>query len=584
MVTEGLAMYRIHNSARWGTERQSGTTLIVALVLILLATLLSLFAMNVGIFEQRTSGNDVRSRLVQQTTEAALAQGMEYFRANSAQVDKDATLNGKALWAKCAFDDDSFPCGTVATFAADGTTPRRSTMYYFIGGTQDVNNDGNTNDNLDIRSVPLDRRINTTSTVTTAAVGNNFQVNYGVGGLLCMVQTPVAATDPTKCTTDPSKKSGTNVLTLTAVGSIAGESANTTLTQSIAQHPLLNNPTGKPPVVASGNVTSKGTLQIATNPNAAGPGVPVSIWSRLAADFATTGTPDTCYLDEFLHNPQGGASPSYATNSDGSQSSVPVCARCTCPSDGSLTSTQGNTTSAGIDLLDGADHVPGGNFAIKPGEFPPDLFAYIFGQQAWYDHNNATDATCSSTSYFCEDRLMVSYTANGVNVPSGGADEAYLYANATQIIPADGVCPSSDQRITTAQCLASVGSLNSSSVGLIWDQGGSGTTSGQVVGSPDKPVLLVDDHTSRMQGTLFGLLFIRSVNTPLDPTTGGDATLDANANGTVYGSVVIQGTAEKLNGTMAIVYNEQVLANLGKEVQFNPFGPVPASWTDRFSY
>ena len=97
-------------------------------------------------------------------------------------------------------------------------------------------------------------------------------------------------------------------------------------------------------------------------------------------------------------------------------------------------------------------------------------------------------------------------------------------------------------------------------------------------------MLLVDDHTSRMQGTVFGLLFIRSVNTPLDPTTGGDATLDANANGTVYGSVVIQGTAEKLNGTMAIVYNEQVLANLGKEVQFNPFGPVPASWTDRFSY
>ena len=64
--------------------RQSGTTLVVALVLILLASLLALFAVNVGLNSQRTSASDVRSRLVEETAEAALSQGVEYLRNNRA--------------------------------------------------------------------------------------------------------------------------------------------------------------------------------------------------------------------------------------------------------------------------------------------------------------------------------------------------------------------------------------------------------------------------------------------------------------------------------------------------------------------
>ena len=157
-------MYRLDRSRQQGPGRQTGTTLIVALVLILLATLLALFAMNVGIFAQRTSANDVRARLVQQTAEAGLAQGIEYFNLNSPTVlDTTNTAN----WALCGATDTSFPCGAVDQCAYGFSAPcptgvpaRRSTMYYFVGGgTYDVNGNGNSTDVMDVRSLPLDRRI-----------------------------------------------------------------------------------------------------------------------------------------------------------------------------------------------------------------------------------------------------------------------------------------------------------------------------------------------------------------------------------------------------------------------------------------
>lgn len=584
---EGFAMSRIDRSLLRRT--QPGTALIITLVLVLLATLLALFAMNVGISEQRASGNDVRSRLVQQATEAALAQGMEYFKVNTTQVDKTATdAGGNALWAKCAFDDTSFPCGTVEqTFTfkdAAGTSPacpdgsaqpcaRRATMYYFIGGSQDVNGNGSTTDTLDKRSVPLDRRI-TTAAGSTTAVGNNFAVNYGVGALLCMVKNPTAATDPTTCTTDMSKRSSVSILTLTAVGSINGESARTTLTQSVAQHSVIANPVGKPPVVASGNVTAKGTLQIVTNPNAGGSGVPISIWSRLQATYNNTGTPNTCYMDEFIRNQSGNATPIY----EGTKPQVITCDTCACSA--SLSGTQGNTSTVGIDILDSVDHhAGGGNYAIKPGEFPCDMFQYIFGTQAWKD----TDA-----DGLCETALTTNYTSNGVSVSGGRVDEAYLYANATFIIPTSGnaakVPASKLATCSMLQDSAPISATKGSAYGLVWDQQACGVGSNQQAGTPDWPVLLVEDGSTTVQGRIFGLVFVRSTVTPLVASTGGSGSLDIHGGAAIYGSVVLQGSTPVLNGTGAVIYNGDVLSNLGKQAPLNPFSPVPASWTDRFSY
>jgi Tfp pilus assembly protein PilX len=105
--------------------------LVVAIILLLLAGLLTLFALKVGVFEQRSTGNDLRSKLVGEVAEAGLAQGFEYLYRQHKAMLKDPTL-----WERCAADDDSFPCGaiTAAPFDDDGDPatdpiPRRAQMF-----------------------------------------------------------------------------------------------------------------------------------------------------------------------------------------------------------------------------------------------------------------------------------------------------------------------------------------------------------------------------------------------------------------------------------------------------------------------
>ncbi|MBP7624899.1 MAG: hypothetical protein KA763_13085, partial [Xanthomonadales bacterium] len=53
-----------------------GFALVVAILLLLILTVFSLFAVNVGVFETRASGNEFRSKAVQQVAEAALNHGV----------------------------------------------------------------------------------------------------------------------------------------------------------------------------------------------------------------------------------------------------------------------------------------------------------------------------------------------------------------------------------------------------------------------------------------------------------------------------------------------------------------------------
>ncbi len=47
---------------------------------------------------------------------------------------------------------------------------------------------------------------------------------------------------------------------------------------------------------------------------------------------------------------------------------------------------------------------------------------------------------------------------------------------------------------------------------------------------------------------------------------------------------MIQGTANKINGTGAVVYDATILGTLGAENQLNKISPVPGSWSDRYAY
>ena len=96
------------------SRRQSGAVLFVTMVLLLLGAVITAFAMNVGIYEQRSTGNDLRAKAVNEVAEAGLAQGFEYLMHQHADM-----LANPALWERCAADDETFPCGALSSVPFD---------------------------------------------------------------------------------------------------------------------------------------------------------------------------------------------------------------------------------------------------------------------------------------------------------------------------------------------------------------------------------------------------------------------------------------------------------------------------------
>ncbi|NUS38963.1 MAG: hypothetical protein HOQ02_08070 [Lysobacter sp.] len=563
-------------------RRQSGTVLVVVVVLLLLASVLSLFALNTGIFEQRTSGNDLRAKMVSEVAEAGLAQGMEFLHQNPKYV------LDTSKWTLCKSTDTTFPCGSVPP-------ARRGSMYYWSSTGSDFDGSG-TISGWEGRMLPL-----ATANLVTS-VGNGAPVNYGVGAVLCRVAGKTAATDPTTCT-DSASASSTSVITFVSVAALPGESARTTVTQAIGSFNLLNGLTSAPPILASGSVDVTGGLQVVTNPNSGGAGVPVSVWSRKA--LTKTGTPNTCYYNEFLHNSAGGSNGTVYL--DPASPNYPLCDNCTCNGADSLSYTNsGNKVSNGIDILqnsglnsDYTKPLAAGyaNYDVKPQEFPCDLFAQVFRVSAWKDLDGDN---------FCETKITASFKNPSTGVATVmGADEAYLFQNAKTIIAtaavqAAGLVTASQSALpsgTDAKGLAATGYPNSGFNGIVWCQTNCDIGSGQQLGSPSNPVLLVVDGSAKIQGKVFGLVFLRTLAgtatltpstgytmTATEITNGGNAALTMNSGAVVYGAVVLQGQVTKANGTSSVVYNSDVIQTLLGEGSLNKFVGMPGGWTDRTSY
>src|SRR4249919_1662397 len=120
---------------------QRGTVLLVAIVILLLASIATVFALNVGVFETRSTANDARAKMVNEVAEAGLSEGFEFLMRQHSDW-----LEDPARWEQCVGTDTTFPCGAIPQFEPDGTTPRRATMYRFIGGVDIPGID----DNLDV--------------------------------------------------------------------------------------------------------------------------------------------------------------------------------------------------------------------------------------------------------------------------------------------------------------------------------------------------------------------------------------------------------------------------------------------------
>jgi hypothetical protein len=338
-------------------------------------------------------------------------------------------------------------------------------------------------------------------------------------------------------------------------------------------------------------IDAAGNINIVVNPNSAGPGVPVSIWTR--SDVAKTGNINTCYADEFFRQGDkfGHTAP---------EGSTVTCDDCECEPEFSLSFPKaGNVQSEGIDILDidVGGHV-GVNHDVKPEEFPCDLFGYVFGVDS---HSDGDPGDPSDDDFFCEKQIVTQYVNpnNSAQYVNMGADEAYLYTNALKIAPeltrtytysltpggavAGTVTAASlltnSQKFTAAE-LAATDTWPS----MVWCQYNCSLDSQITFGSPDAPVVLVVDGDVDLAARVFGLLFLRSTGSDdLVAANGGNAELRINnGHAAVYGAVVVQGTATKINGGV-IVSDPRVLAGLGGVGNDKP-ATLPGAWNDQKSY
>lgn len=578
-----------HPHAAAASSAQSGSVLLIVVLLLLLATLFIFFALNVGRIEQSTSGNDFRAKLVQELAESGVHQGVEYFDANPG-VRADETK-----WDLCEPDDLTFPCGAVTELGVDpdagGALPapqRRARMYRYFGGT-------GTPFQKSLLPIPVANQITSTG---------GFNATQHVGAVLCRIKKPASAGDPTDCATTASEASSIWVMTIVSKGTLTGEGSSATVTQTIGSFGIFNMGTGIPPVIASGNVAVGGGLQIVTSPNAAGTsdgsGVPVSVWTRLA--MSKLGTPNTCYLEDFLR--QGGSSsgPDYF---DG----IEVCHTCNCPADASLSyAKSGGEACQGMDIVDIDNNEPNDcaiapNIDIGRSEFPPDLFAFVFGRPAWNDDDQGSggDTYANLEFNFAETR----------RVSECKFPHPLTKAEVTAVLPEDtcfllqlnNIVHIGDGVDDAAQCDA----LGATSRGIVWVhpqpiQSSGATVAGMAgfdcttkirglddFGTPSHPVVLIYDGTlTQVHFRLYGLLFVREPNASLtlNAATGGSAELGLNAGATIYGAAIVQGQITSGGGgTSAIVFNEKVLSNLVNDPDLPPSPTsLPGSWTDRVRY
>ncbi len=527
---------------QFGPRQRGMTTLVIAIVLLIILSIVAMFATSVGLFEQRTATNENRAKLTQTAAESAVNLGIEFIKANTAVLTSERAggwLHDDSLrWVPCT-DDDAL-CATVP----DAT--RRAGMYrYSAGDSTDI----------DLAAVLPDGD----TSMTALNLGNaTTDMTITVSALLCRMDG--ANPDSADCVLEP-EEPGRTAVTVVADAAVDSEGAAAQARSTIATFRQIGGAAAVP-LVASGTVMGLGNAEIVANPNAGGPGVPASIWSPCPVDIeaGTTGAADpfnlcpaagssgigsviTCHLGEYL---QGRPREDLLT----------ICPfqnnACGCPGldEGSLSGKTGNTRREGIDILD-----RDGNTGLPDVQYFP---------REPYD--NANDPL--------DDSLFEVIFAQDV-VPEGEVNVAATCAGNDP----GGTATTDCAKVALAELGAvatTCSALNENSTGLFWIPLGRCDGFPSQIGSPDAPAVIVieaEETTLQMTGNsvLFGMLYVRS--------STNKATFAPRGSVKIYGMAIVEGFADPKGG-FTLVYSEEVANAINNSPAFTQFAPVPGSWLD----
>lgn len=516
-------------------RRQRGAlTMISAVLVLLLLTGLIIYAVQVGVFEQRKSANDMLQKEAFHLAESALQVGKEYLLANARDISSPSWLADR--WKSCEDENLAGAQGTHPCYGepADNTTDfpanLRDNMYFYAPDEADLRGP---NDPFGHATLPVDVSgiiPDATERVHVYALLCMMHVEQDVAARTVMPNSPVQG-----CTVDPNLQDPVYyMVTLLARGEAdcaGGEcNARALLTEKVGSFgPAIGEGGPAVPLTSRSTLPPGGTAELVPNPNAGGVGVPVSAWinqnENCGAPYPAPGDVpldpngaswSTCERQEW-----------YGVDNeevlDGYRCPITPCS---CGPNEKRISYSDNTGQIfGIDLL------PDPNF-------PCDLWQYIFGLPK-YDENGEIN------------QLSVDFVRNFL----------------------------ADEIVQASDC----DSLGPNSVGIIWVEGGTCTIAANAeVGSPEDdpsteevegPVLLISAGASLKlvsNASIFGTLFIT------DALVDG-ADLETGGGLTIYGAAVVDSTIDKFTGTFQVVYVEDIIKS---STEVGKFGSVGGGWSD----
>ena len=339
--------------------RQRGlSTLLIAILLLAIVTIITIFAARFGIFEQRMSANDYRYKMAFQASEAGLNQSMEFIKMNTAEMLSTAAggwlFVGDPMWQPCT---DALPADMVIDpCLAEPDATRRADMYRYVGDE----GDGVLPVAAVMPTLDMDDAVDDDHVAAFAA-------EYASYATLCRLDITVP-TSP-RCALNPTT-GDTFYVTIVSRGSLPGENAVATVRQSYGTFRTLGAAPDAP-LIAAGTAIGLGNAQIIPNPDAGGTGIPVSIWSAGDAQIADAGSFSTCQLGEWL------------TTDTPEDPISGICEDCSCNGlafgYGSLSGHIGPDKYEGEDILDVDSNDSEATPKVLDSKyFPPDLFAYVF--------------------------------------------------------------------------------------------------------------------------------------------------------------------------------------------------------------
>lgn len=295
-------IHKYSNKIIAGNGERGALTVFTAILVLILMTLLMVYATRSGLLETRISGNEVRQKQAFHVAEAAVDQGIMYLLSNSSlvlssQVDKfpDGSgftrdgwfAAGNLRWQPCPLTpDDDHPCG--------GDVAATAGSFFY-----DTDGDVSTIEGLPVNTIDFPAG-------TTARMS----------ALLCFVDfsnpaNPCITTPPA---TPEAELGASLVLTLlsygysdcTDVDDVDTCTGEATVAEPVANYKKFD---GAPavPLVSKSTFPPTGTAEVVGNPNGGGIGVPLTSWLNNNAScppdnsIASSGTWQTCEMQEWYH-------------------------------------------------------------------------------------------------------------------------------------------------------------------------------------------------------------------------------------------------------------------------------------------